>query len=161
RKPLFLVHGAGGGMFWGYMNLSRHLGPDHPVYGFRSRGLDGRQEFDRVEEMAEDYVEDLRVVQPRGPYFLGGYCFGGNVAYEMARLLKAQGEEVALLALFNCSPPNSHYTRIKVTPVWLWRFGKNLWHWKDYFLQWTPAQRKAFFQWKWQQGKKRLRHLGA
>src|SRR5438034_7669416 len=45
RPPLFLVHGAGGGMCWGYANLARHLGSDQPIYGFKTRGLDGREEF--------------------------------------------------------------------------------------------------------------------
>ena len=109
QPPLFLVHGAGGGMFWGYVNLAKRLGSDQPVFGFSSRGLDGRAEFDTIEEMAAQYVKDLRSVQPRGPYYLGGYCFGGNVAYEMARQLESKGEKVALLALLNCAPPNSRY----------------------------------------------------
>src|SRR6201999_674837 len=99
RPPLFLVHGAGGGMFWGYVNLSRHLGSDQPVYGLKSRGLDGREELGSIEEMAAQYVKDIRALQPHGPYHIGGYCFGGNVAWEMARQLEAEGEEVALLAL--------------------------------------------------------------
>src|SRR5207237_314624 len=110
--------GAGGGMFWGYVNLSRHLGSDQPVYGFKSRGLDGREEFGTLEEMAEQYVKDLRGLQPSGPYYLGGYGFGGNVAYEMARQLDAQGEQVALLALLNCAPPNSRYLRIDWSIRW-------------------------------------------
>src|SRR5207248_8635889 len=104
RPPLFLVLGAGGGMFWGYGNLSRRLGPEQPVFGFKSRGLDGREEFSCIEEMASAYLADLRAVQPQGPYYLGGYCFGGNVAYEIARQLCFQGQEVALLALMNCAP---------------------------------------------------------
>jgi amino acid adenylation domain-containing protein/FkbH-like protein len=148
RPPLFLVHGAGGGMFWGYVNLSRHLGTDQPVYGLKSRGLDGGEELGSIEEMAAKYVADIRALQPRGPYHLGGYCFGGNVALEMARQLQAQGEEVALLALLNCSPPNSEYEKISWTPAWFARFGKNLLYWADYFSHWTPAQRREFFRWK-------------
>jgi amino acid adenylation domain-containing protein/FkbH-like protein len=156
RPPLFLVHGAGGGMFWGYVNLSRHLGTDQPVYGLKSRGLDGREELGSIEEMAAQYVADIRAFQPRGPYHLGGYCFGGNVALEMARQIKAQGEEVALLALLNCSPPNSDYERISFTPAWFGRFGKNLLYWGDYFRHWTPAQRREFFRWKKEVFKQRL-----
>jgi amino acid adenylation domain-containing protein/FkbH-like protein len=148
RPPLFLVHGAGGGMFWGYVNLSRHLGADQPVYGLKSRGLDGREELGSIEEMAAHYVADIRALQPHGPYHLGGYCFGGNVALEMARQLQAGGEEVALLALLNCSPPNSEYERIPWTPSWFLRFGRNLLYWAEYFRHWTPAQRREFFRWK-------------
>jgi amino acid adenylation domain-containing protein/FkbH-like protein len=156
RPPLFLVHGAGGGMFWGYVNLSRHLGTDQPVYGLKSRGLDGREELGSIEEMAAQYVADIRAFQPRGPYHLGGYCFGGNVALEMARQLHEQGEEVALLALLNCSPPNSDYERVSWTPAWFARFGRNLLYWADYFRHWTPAQRREFFRWKKEVFKQRL-----
>lgn len=120
KPPLFLVHGVGGGMFWGYNNLARGLGPDQPVYGFKSRGLDGLEEFTTIEEIATQYVGDLLKFQPRGPYYLGGYCFGGNVAYEMARQLRARNREVALLLLINCWSNNSSYMRFRPTPRVLW-----------------------------------------
>jgi amino acid adenylation domain-containing protein/FkbH-like protein len=159
RPPLFLVHGAGGGMFWGYVNLARHLGNDQPVYGFRSRGLDGNREFETLEEMAAHYVADLRLVQPHGPYYLGGYCFGGNVAYEMARQLEASGEKISLLALINCAPPNSGYGRLQYTPAWLWRFLRNLVYWAGYCANWTASQRRQFFRWKIKMARKNLRDL--
>lgn len=143
---LFLVHGAGGGMFWGYVNLAKHL--DCPVYGFKSRGLDGLQEFDRIEELASHYVADMRGCQPQGPYHLGGYCFGGNVAFEMARQLEQAGEAVSLLVLMNCAPPNSSYTEIPWTPAWGMRLARNLRYWAGYFRGWTPSQRRDFFRWK-------------
>jgi amino acid adenylation domain-containing protein/FkbH-like protein len=148
QPPLFLVHGAGGGMFWGYVNLARHLGHTQPVYGFKSRGLDGKEEFTSIPELAEHYLNDLRVIQPEGPYYLGGYCFGGNVAFEMARQLRAAGEEVALLALLNCAPPNSSYMRIPWTPQWGARLARNLVYWAAYFWSWSSSQRKEFFRWK-------------
>jgi amino acid adenylation domain-containing protein len=156
NPPLFLVHGAGGGMFWGYANLSRHLGPKQSVYGFKSRGLDGKEEFGSIEEMAAEYVADLRKVKPQGPYYLGGYCFGGNVAYEMARQLEGAGESVALLALMNCAPPNSRYGRINWSPLWWVRLFRNLIYWGHYFREWTPAQRSGFFRWKWRLLKRKL-----
>src|SRR5262249_20763426 len=73
RSPFFLGHGVGGGMFWGYPNLSHRLGADQPVYAFKSRGMDGLPEFDSIEEMAAHYVSDLKEFQPAGPYHLGGY----------------------------------------------------------------------------------------
>jgi amino acid adenylation domain-containing protein/FkbH-like protein len=156
RPPLFLVHGAGGGMFWGYVNLARRLGTDQPIYGFKSRGLDGHQEFASIPELAARYLADMRKFQPRGPYYLGGYCFGGNVAYEMACQLSEQGERVALLALMNCAPPHSSYSRIPWTPRWWLRFGRNLLSWANYFAHWSSTQRREFFRWKWQLVKKRL-----
>jgi len=99
RPPLFLIHGAGGYIFF-YRDLARHLGSDQPVYGLQSKGLNDKQPFlTRVEEMASHYIEEIKTVQPKGPYFLGGYCLGGSIAYEIAQQLIAQGQEVALLAL--------------------------------------------------------------
>jgi len=146
--PLFLVHGIGGGMFWGYANLARYLGTEQPIFAFKSRGLDGLEEFSTIEEMATQYVADLRAFRPHGPYRLGGYCFGGNVAYEMARQLDAQGERVALLALFNCPAQNSSYDRIRPTPAFCWRFLRNLGHWTAHVMELAPEQRRGMFQWK-------------
>jgi thioesterase domain-containing protein/acyl carrier protein len=106
RPPLFSVHGHMGEVFY-CRTLSRSLGADYPLYGLRYPVLNGEPTHYSVEDMAGHYVREIRTVQPKGPYFLGGYCSGGMVAYEMARLLKAQGEEVALLALFNTPAPGS------------------------------------------------------
>ncbi|MBI4664652.1 MAG: amino acid adenylation domain-containing protein [Verrucomicrobia bacterium] len=148
KPPLILVHGVGGGMFWGYTNLSRHLGPDQPVYGIKSRGMDGSEEFGTIEEMAGHYVNELRAFQPQGPYCMGGYCFGGDVAYEMARQLQAQGREVALLVLLDCSAPNSSYDRVEWTPAYTLRFLKNLFDWTRNFMQLSSARRKEYVGWK-------------
>ena len=159
RTPLFLVHGAGGGMFWGYVSLSQHLGNAQPVYGFRSRGLDDRSEFERIEDMAAQYLADMRSIQPHGPYQLGGYCFGGNVAYEMAHQLSVQGEKVSLLALFNCTPPNSSYSRAAYTPIWFARLLRNLLYWANCCRKWNRDQRRGFFRWKLAMFRKTLRAL--
>ncbi|HVS52164.1 MAG TPA: amino acid adenylation domain-containing protein [Opitutaceae bacterium] len=151
RPPLYLVHGVGGGMFWGYSNLARHLGPRQPVFAFKSRGLDGLAEWPTIEEMAAHYVADLKVHQPCGPYWLGGYCFGGVVAYEMARQLRAQGEEVGLLALMNCSPPNTAYERVDGWRSLRWQFGflRNVGYLFGCFLfRWTMRERTEFVRWK-------------
>src|SRR5688572_10921850 len=98
--------------------------------------------------MAAQYVKDLRAFQPHGPYYLGGYCFGGNVAYEMARQLMEAGEKVALLVLLNSNPPNSSYTRIQFGPLFAMRFLVNLGHWTVNALRWSPQQRRDFFRCK-------------
>ncbi|MDB6124520.1 MAG: hypothetical protein JWQ71_3513 [Pedosphaera sp.] len=148
KPPLFFVHGVGGGMFWGYTNLAHSLGPDQPVYALKSRSMDGQEEFDTIEEMAAQYVADLREFQPKGPYYLGGYCFGGNVAYEMARQLHAQGETVAMLAVMNCAPPNSSYTRLVWTPASTIKFLRNLGYLLTRSLKWGAKQRNEFLRWK-------------
>jgi thioesterase domain-containing protein len=143
-------------MFWGYTNLARYLGPDQPVYALKSRAMDGLEEFDRIEEMAAHYVRELRAFQPDGPYCLGGYCFGGDVAYEMARQLQAQGQTIALLALMNCTPPNSNFGRIRCSPAFLARFLGNVTYWLGYCLRWSAEQRRQYFRWKARMLRKKL-----
>ncbi|HKB85679.1 MAG TPA: amino acid adenylation domain-containing protein [Ignavibacteriaceae bacterium] len=100
-KPLYLVHGAGGNVLL-YRTLSKYLEPDIPLYGLQSRGLDGiSKPLKTVEEMAENYLEEIIRVQPEGPYFLGGYCLGGTIAYEMAQRLVKMGEEVGIVAMLD------------------------------------------------------------
>ena len=106
KPPLFCVHGHSGEIFQS-RNLSLSLGADQPVFGLRSQGLGAEAPYFTVEEMAIHYLGEIRTVQRKGPYFLVGYCFGGMIAYEMARLLKAQGQEVALLVMFNTPAPGA------------------------------------------------------
>jgi thioesterase domain-containing protein len=146
-------------MFWGYTNLARYLGPEQPVFAFKSRGLDGLEEFGSIEEIAAHYVQDLRAFQPRGPYWLGGYCFGGNVAYEMARQLRQQGANISLLALINCAPPDGSYTHFRFTPRGVFRFLKNLGYWAGHLRRLKPQPRREVVVWKMKVLKKRLWRL--
>lgn len=99
RTPLFLVHAAEGNVLL-YRALATHLGSDQPVYGLQSSGLDGHTPVDATfEHVARNYIEEIRRVQPHGPYLLGGYCLGGTLALEMARQLLDAGEPVNLVAL--------------------------------------------------------------
>jgi amino acid adenylation domain-containing protein len=101
KTPLFLVHGAGGNVLL-YRALAERLGPDYPLYGLQSQGLDGQSKpLKTIEEMAEHYLKEIKSVQPRGPYLFGGYCLGGTVAYEMAQRLVAHGEKVPLVAMLD------------------------------------------------------------
>jgi amino acid adenylation domain-containing protein len=144
KPPLFLVHGAGGGMLWGYANLAKHLDANQPVYCFDPRNMEGLEEWATIEQMAAHYLQALRSFQPTGPYCLGGYCFGGEVAFEMAQQLHDQGERVSTLVMFNAMPPNSRFERVKVTPLFVVKFAWNSWHWFRYFCHWTPEQRHDF-----------------
>jgi thioesterase domain-containing protein len=82
------------------------MGDQQPFYGVQASGVDGRSEpFDRLEQMASAYLGEVRQVQPHGPYLLSGYCGGGAVAFEMARLLREAGAEVALVALLDTYRP--------------------------------------------------------
>jgi len=101
KAPLFLAH-EGNGSVMLYKQLARHLGGDQPVYGLQSQGLKGDGFLHRtVEEMASRYIHEVRRVQPRGPYYLGGYCLGGTIALEMALQLSAQGANVALVVMID------------------------------------------------------------
>ena len=105
RTPFFLV----AGMFGNVLNL-RHLanlvGADRPFYGVQARGLYGDMEpHATFEEAARDYLAELRTVQPEGPYLLGGFSGGGIAAFEMARQLRAEGQEVGALILLDTPLP--------------------------------------------------------
>jgi amino acid adenylation domain-containing protein len=104
RPPFFCVHGVGGNVV-GFRDLARHMGTDQPFYALQPQGLDGNRPcLTSVTEMAERYIREIRRIQPEGPYRIGGYSFGGLVAYEMAQQLRAQDLEVSLLALFDTYP---------------------------------------------------------
>jgi amino acid adenylation domain-containing protein len=104
RPPFFCVHGVGGNVV-GFRDLALHLGTDQPFYALQPQGLDGKRPcLTSIPEMAERYIQEVRKVQPEGPYRIGGYSFGGLVAYEMAQQLEALGEDTALLALFDTYP---------------------------------------------------------
>ena len=106
KPPFFMVHGVGGNVV-GFIELARHMKPDYPFYGLQSQGLDGKQPLlTTIEAMAAHYLEEMRTVQPKGPYHIGGFSLGGVVAYEMARQLAERGEEVGLLVLFDTYATN-------------------------------------------------------
>ncbi|SLN53350.1 Phthiocerol/phenolphthiocerol synthesis polyketide synthase type I PpsE [Falsiruegeria litorea R37] len=103
--PFFLVAGMGGNVL-NLRHLALMLGRDRPVFGLQARGLIGDEDphHDLV-DAARAYVEELRQVQPHGPYMLSGFSGGGITAYEMAQQLKAAGEEVSVLALLDSPLP--------------------------------------------------------
>lgn len=108
KPPFFCIHGGDGGVIF-YRDLAKHLQRDRPLLAIESPALsgDGEIKVESVEDMAARYLQLLRRCQETGPYFLGGYSFGGLVAYEMACLLHQQGDEVAFLALFDTICPTS------------------------------------------------------
>jgi phthiocerol/phenolphthiocerol synthesis type-I polyketide synthase E len=143
RPPFFCVHGAGGNVLI-YRDLSQNLGPDQPFYGLQAPGLDGsRPPLTRIEEMAALYVKEIRTVQPYGPYLLGGYCMGGTIAYEMAQQLRARGEQVALLALFD----TVNWYNVPFPSIWdkLYRAGERLVFHAASFLNLDSAGQAKFF----------------
>ncbi|MEO8308112.1 MAG: amino acid adenylation domain-containing protein [Pseudomonadota bacterium] len=97
RTPFFWIHGDHSNAY-----LADYLGSDQPIYGVEHQMLDGRPAvYTDVVGMARHYLRQVRVIQAEGPYLIGGYSFGGTVAFEMARQLTAEGQSVALLAMLD------------------------------------------------------------
>ncbi|MCA1191391.1 non-ribosomal peptide synthetase [Saccharopolyspora sp. 6V] len=104
RPPLFCVH-PGSGTSWSYAGLMAHLSADQPLYGIQARGLRNADATPgSIGEMAADYVREVRRVQPRGPYRLLGWSFGGLVVHAMATLLQEQGERVSHVVTVDSFP---------------------------------------------------------
>jgi len=105
KPPFFCIHGINGAVVR-FHDLSRYLGPDQPFYGLQAQGLDEAHPcHSRTEDMASHYIQEIRRVQPHGPYFLGGYSFGGAIAFEIAQQLAALGQEDTVVVLFDTSLP--------------------------------------------------------
>ena len=103
EPPLFLMHSHGGNVLE-YYPLAHRLSKKRRVYALQARGLDGNlPDKLSIDEMASYYLKEIRAIQPAGPYYLGGYCFGGCLAIEAAHQLCAQGEEVSLVVLIDSS----------------------------------------------------------
>lgn len=103
RQTSFWVHG-GVGYAALYANLSKSLGPDYPFYAFQARGVDGKSIPHDFEEMIRHYTHCIRLAQPKGPYVIGGYSYGGLVAYEIARRMHLDGDKINRLVLFDTLP---------------------------------------------------------
>ncbi|MGY2092202.1 amino acid adenylation domain-containing protein [Nocardia gipuzkoensis] len=108
--PLFCVHPVSG-ISWSYAGLAAYLDPDRPIYGLQTPVLAGDEAMpDSIEEWAQRYLELIRSQQPRGPYHLLGWSFGGVIAHEMAVQLQRAGERVELLAVMDsymADPPDT------------------------------------------------------
>jgi acetoacetyl-CoA synthetase len=101
--PIFIAHGLSGSVQ--FFELASRIQTAQPVYAIQAKGIDGMEEpLERIEDMAGYYLDSIRELQPRGPYVLIGYSFGGLVAFEMAQRLSDQGETIALLTLVDAYP---------------------------------------------------------
>lgn len=146
KPPIFCIHGGGGHVYY-YRDLAARLGTDQPFYGLQGRHADGKMPRQtRVEEMAEFYLEEMRHVQPKGPYYLAGASFGGKVAFEIAQILRRNGEEAALVAMFDTWGPG--YPNFKVGKTlqaagWLYR---RLEHHLGSVVMLDPEQRAAYLR---------------
>ncbi|MCP4700193.1 MAG: amino acid adenylation domain-containing protein [Gammaproteobacteria bacterium] len=101
KSPLFFAHASGGSAF-NYVEIAALMGTERPFYAMHPRGSEPGDSFhDSIEEMAADYVSAMRKIQPKGPYLLAGWSFGGTVIFEMAHLLEQAGETAPLLVMID------------------------------------------------------------
>lgn len=109
KPALYVVHGANHNVLM-FNALAQHLDKNQPVYGLQSKGLSGVDEpHDSIDQMAADYISEILKSNPNGPYALGGFSYGGIVAFEMARQLRAEGKEVTIVAQFDTYVYPSYY----------------------------------------------------
>jgi len=102
--PVFIAPGMGGNPL-DYFPLARRIQSRHPIIILQARGLDGTEEpFDRIEDIAQYYLDAINQMQPHGPYLLTGFSLGGLVTLEMAQRLTAEGEEIGLLTMLDSYP---------------------------------------------------------
>ncbi|MEZ5511078.1 MAG: thioesterase domain-containing protein, partial [Gammaproteobacteria bacterium] len=104
KPPLFLIHPVGGDVLC-YGDLAQALRPDFSVYGLRARGLGGEPPFPSFGDMVATYVNEIRSVQPVGPYRVGGQSLGGIIALAVARMLEQSGEQVEQVLLLDTFSP--------------------------------------------------------
>jgi thioesterase domain-containing protein/acyl carrier protein len=149
RRPLYCIHPAGGTVFC-YLELARFLDDDQPVYGLQAQGIDGvLAPHTSVEEMAEHYVKAIRLQQERGPYLICGWSSGGIIAFEVARQIEEQGEDVDVLALFDAGmhdPEEGSFDENDLLPMLMMMFPGESKE-KTQALQKAPAEEQlAYFQ---------------
>jgi thioesterase domain-containing protein/acyl carrier protein len=122
KPPFYCIHGHRGNVI-GFKELSDRMGHDIPFYALQAKGMnESGYEVGTFEQIAEVYLREIQAVQPKGPYYLGGFCMGGAIAYHIAQLLRKQNEEVALLALIESAHP--HFAKLRQRSGRLFR---NVW----------------------------------
>ncbi len=132
RPPLFCTHPADGSIVY-YRLLAQHLDPEQPVYGLQAEVRPFADAAPvRLEDLAAAHIRQMRAVQPAGPYYVSGYSAGGLLAFEIAQQLRAQGQEVALLVLFDTFVPRDAATppdQPAPTQAWTATRTKLRYHW--------------------------------
>ena len=110
KTPLFCIH-PGSGDILVFIALAAHFST-RPVYAIRTRGYNpGERLFASIQETADTYAEHIRKIQPKGPYAIAGYSLGSTLAYEVAKVLEAHGEQVKFLASIDYPPHIRHYIK--------------------------------------------------
>lgn len=158
KLPIFWLHtlgGGGGGGLFAYRKVAEYLGSDQPSYGL----VTPPNPFTRIEDMAAHYINEMRTIQPSGPYHLGGYCFGGVIAFEMARQLADKGFKVGMLALIESMPPNCD-VQTPLSPVFISHFVKNLPTWVAHLARQKPSDLVTKVQFKLAALRRKIQRAG-
>jgi acyl-coenzyme A synthetase/AMP-(fatty) acid ligase/thioesterase domain-containing protein len=137
--PLFFIHGLGGNVA-DLFPMSRRMTYSGPIIGIQARGLTGEQTpHVSVEAMANEYLQEVKALQPEGPYYVCGYSFGGLVAFEMAQRLRASGNTVGLVGLFDTTMSRLRWP----LSTWLSILCRRLAHPRRQRVQTQPRSLKA------------------
>ncbi|MBD2234787.1 non-ribosomal peptide synthetase [Phormidium tenue] len=153
EPPFFCVHPMFGVVF-PYLELAHHLKSDRSFYGLQPLGLDGKSRpLNRMEAIAAYYIQAIQTLQPHGPYYLGGWSFGGLVAFEMAQQLTQAGEKVELLAIFDtvapCTKPSFSQSFKFLMKTALWSTLPFLLDLGALATQRLQSQNSWFSRWQW------------
>ncbi len=117
KIPIYIVHGIGMNVLL-FNNVAKNMDADQPVYALQARGLKSADEsFDRMEDIAAHYISEILANDSRNAFALAGYSFGGIIAFEMAKQLKAMGKEIKMLAMFDTNADNSDYFDDRTTKI--------------------------------------------
>jgi amino acid adenylation domain-containing protein len=160
KQPFFCVHPMFGVVF-PYLELAHQLGSSRSFYGLQPLGLDGKQPpLTEIAAMAAYYIRAIQTLQPQGPYFLGGWSFGGLVAFEMAQQLIQAGQKIALLAILDTPAPQrqpSFFQNFKFL------LGTALWSTLPFLLDYgaiatqrIPTWKPWIARWQWSEILRRL-----
>ncbi len=121
KNPIFCFHGVGGNVL-NYMSLVPACGATRPIIGLQSKGMDGIQPMaNSIEEMARTYINEIKAVQPHGPYYLTGGSMGGTIALEVAQQLTRNGEEIEKIVMFDTFGPNINIKRFDKNQRSFWK----------------------------------------
>lgn len=122
KTPLFIVHGFDMNVLV-FKNIAMHMDPDQPVYALQAKGLDAADEpAEKLETIAGHYISEILTHVPGNSYALAGYSFGGIIALEMAKQLKAMGKDIKMLAMMDTYAEASPYYQYRTV-----RLLKKIW----------------------------------
>ena len=157
QPPIFGPHASGGNV-WCYKDIVQHLGSDQPFFGIQPREPENGMAVyhTEVEAMAADYVQAVRGFQPAGPYWLAGWSMGGVIAFEMARQLQQQGQEIAMLALIDTGVPEAQESEYNWA-VLLWIFALDLGFPREFVdrgTAWVPKPQMVELRNLWSEARK-------